>query len=134
EWGGRFDQLYDQAQRSNWSEPSLIQWAAALLEKQRAALELFNPLIAGLQSRATDYAARSDTDLLELCLATIDLMLGWITPYQKLCGQLLELAAERRKSRDTVLRARSVEGEIDHGALTREIIDRFPKILAELAK
>jgi len=33
-----------------------------------------------------------------------------------------------------ILHARSIEGEIDHEKLTREIIARFPKILAELAK
>ncbi len=33
-----------------------------------------------------------------------------------------------------VLRARPVEGKIDHTALTREIIARYPKILAALAK
>ena len=33
-----------------------------------------------------------------------------------------------------VLRARPVKGEVDHNALTREIVARFPKILAALAK
>jgi hypothetical protein len=39
-------------------------------------------------------------------------------------------AAAKKK----ILRARPVAGEVDHEALTREIIARFPKILAELAK
>jgi hypothetical protein len=38
------------------------------------------------------------------------------------------------RGRDAVLRARPVEGEVDHSALTREIIAKFPKILAALAK
>jgi hypothetical protein len=33
-----------------------------------------------------------------------------------------------------VLRARPVKGKIDHPSLTRQIIARFPKILAALAK
>jgi hypothetical protein len=33
-----------------------------------------------------------------------------------------------------VLRARPVKGELDHNELTDEIIARFPKILAALAK
>lgn len=132
-WRGRFRELYEQAQQSNWDTTFLIRWAAALLEKQRAALELFHPIIEGLQQRATDYATRPDADLMELCLATIDLVLGWITPYQILCGQILELAAQRRRA-DTVLRARPVEGEIDHAALSREFMERFPKIRAALAK
>jgi hypothetical protein len=134
QWSRRFDLLYFEAQQSNWGEVFLIRWAAALLEKQRAALELLHPVIEQLQSRAEDYATRGDVELLDLCLATLDLIYGWISPYQKLCGQLLELAQERRSLPSGVLRARSVAGEIDHTELTREIIRRFPKILSELAK
>jgi hypothetical protein len=36
--------------------------------------------------------------------------------------------------KDAVLRAPPVNGEIDRAALTREIIAKFPKILAALAK
>jgi len=43
-------------------------------------------------------------------------------------------AAPRQPAEDEVLYARPVKGEIDHAALTREIISRFPNILAELAK
>jgi len=39
-----------------------------------------------------------------------------------------------QKAAEKVLRARPVEGEIDQEALTREIIARYPKILAALAK
>jgi len=33
-----------------------------------------------------------------------------------------------------ILRARSVRGEVDHEALSREFIARFPKLRAALAK
>ena len=42
--------------------------------------------------------------------------------------------AAKPRSKDAVLRARPIEGEVDHSALTREIIAKFPKILAALAK
>lgn len=132
-WARRFSDLYSKALESDWDQAFLVQWAAALLEKQRAALEVFHPLIEELQRRGADYSLKSDPEFFGLCLATIDLILGWITPYQTLCGQLLRLADERRTSSD-ILRARPVDGEIDHEALSREIIARFPKILAELAK
>jgi len=134
EWALRFESLYEEARTSDWSEPILTQWAAALLEKQRAALERFHPMLEGLQRRAADYVARPDPKLLGLYQESIELILGWIAPYQVLCGKLLELAAERRDSGDKILRARPAEGEIDHAELTREIIARFPQILAELAK
>ena len=134
EWALRFDSLYEEARRSDWSEPVLTQWAAALLERQRGALERFHPTIDGLQSRAAGYAAKPDPELLELYQASIELILGWITPYQTLCGKLLELAAERRDSGDKILRARPVEGEVDHEALSREFMARFPKVRAALAE
>ena len=33
-----------------------------------------------------------------------------------------------------VLRAKPLKGEVDHGALTREFMARFPRILAALAR
>jgi hypothetical protein len=38
------------------------------------------------------------------------------------------------RGKNKMLRAKPVKGEVDHAAVTREIIGRFPKILAELAK
>jgi hypothetical protein len=43
-------------------------------------------------------------------------------------------AAKQRPDEKKILRARPVKGEIDHAALSREFIARFPKILAALAK
>jgi hypothetical protein len=40
----------------------------------------------------------------------------------------------RKPAEGEVLRARPVRGKIDHRAVTREIIARFPTILAALAK
>jgi hypothetical protein len=57
-------------------------------------------------------------------------------PSEKL-GSSTSKASVADKQRSTaveILYARSIEGEIDHEKLTREIIARFPKILAELAK
>jgi hypothetical protein len=41
---------------------------------------------------------------------------------------------QRHRAAGEVLRARPVEGEVNHSVLTRKIIARFPKILAALAK
>jgi hypothetical protein len=43
-------------------------------------------------------------------------------------------AAPRQPVENEILRARSIEGEMDQRKLTWRIISRFPKILAELAK
>ena len=42
--------------------------------------------------------------------------------------------AKQRPDEKKILRARPVAGEIDHAALSREFIARFPKIRAALAK
>lgn len=44
------------------------------------------------------------------------------------------LGPDEAGANENILRARPVAGGIDHAELTREIIARFPKILAELAK
>jgi hypothetical protein len=64
----------------------------------------------------------------------IEFIFGWVTPYQKLSGQLLDLASERRSQSVKVLRAKPIEGVIDYAELTRETMAKFPKILAALAK
>jgi hypothetical protein len=43
-------------------------------------------------------------------------------------------AAKQRPGKKKILRARPVKGEIDHTALSREFMARFPKIRAALAK
>jgi hypothetical protein len=44
------------------------------------------------------------------------------------------VTGSRPASAGSILHARPVSGVVDHQALTRRIIARFPKILAELAK
>ncbi len=43
-------------------------------------------------------------------------------------------ATKKRSDETKILRARPVKGEIDHAALSREFMARFPKIRAALAK
>jgi len=45
EWSSRFDRLYDEAVRSDFDSAFLIRWAAALLERERAALERLYPVM-----------------------------------------------------------------------------------------
>jgi hypothetical protein len=134
EWTRRFDSLYDEAVRRNFSAPFLIQWAGVLFEKGRAASERLHPAIETMQHNVTAHADTLDSESLELFYAAIELAIGWITPYSRLCGRLLDLAFERRCGNGDVFRARPIVGDIDHEKLTREIVGRFPKILAALAK
>jgi len=134
EWRSRFDSLYDEAVRRNFSSPFLIQWASALFERGRAAAERLYPVIESLQHKSTTHTDTLDTESLELLQAATDLAVGWITPYSRLSGKLLDLASKRQFGEGKVLRARPLLGDLDHERLTREIVARFPKILAALAK
>jgi hypothetical protein len=134
EWRELFDRLYDEAVRKDFSSRFLIQWVAALLEKERAALERLYPMMDRLQQKLDERGERIDAEVQELFQESIDTAFDWITPYQTLCTKLLKLASERRIAVCGILHAHPVEGEIDHEMLTSEIVARFPKILAALAK
>jgi hypothetical protein len=134
EWTRRFDSLYDEAVRLNFSSPFLIQWAGTLFEKGRAASERLYPLIEAMQQRLTADRERLDAESLALVQAAIALAVGWITPYSRLCDSLLVLAAERRFGGCRALRARPVAYNIDYTKLSREHMARYPKIRAALAE
>jgi hypothetical protein len=134
QWCRQFDDLYEQAVRANYSAAFLTRWIVALLERQRGALALFHPLVEAMDQKITAHGDELDANAMELYLAIADLVYGWITPYQALCGKLLDLAAERRAVGTKPLRAKPVTGEVDHEALSREFMARFPKLRAALAK
>jgi hypothetical protein len=134
EWRDLFERLDEEAARRDFSSQFLVQWAAALLEKERAALERLHPLINKLHQKMAEGGDRVDAEARDLFQESIDSAFEWVTPYQTLCTKLLKLASERRIDGGGILRARPVAGDIDHEALTREIITRFPKILAALAE
>ena len=133
EWARAFDELYQEALRSDFSAPSLMRWSAALLERQRAALERLYPFLEDIQRQLTALK-QADPELLKLYQEIIDFIFGWVTPYQKLSGQLLDLALVRRSERSRPLRAKPVAAGIDYAELTRDTMAKFPKILAALAK
>lgn len=134
EWAQQFDRLYEEAAQGDYSAPFLVRWAGALIEKQRAASEQIYPLLEQIQGVLATLERRPDPELAALCVATFSVTLNWMTPYQRLSGQLLDLASSRQQSVNNVLRAKPVEGEVDHEALTREFMARFPKLRAALAK
>ncbi len=134
EWASAFDGLYQEALSADFSAPFLMRWSAALLERERAALERLYPFLEDIQRQRIALGEGADPEILAIYQEILDFIFGWVAPYQKLSGQLLDLAAARRSEAVKVLHAKPVEGEIDYEALTREIIARFPKILAALAK
>jgi hypothetical protein len=102
-------------------------------EKEREADAHFRPVIAALKDALEPPADRFEADVQQLLRDGIEVLEGWLAFYRGFHKMLARQAGERDAS-PKVLRARPVEGEVDHEALSREFIARFPKIRAALAE
>ncbi len=102
-------------------------------EKEREAEAQFRPVIAALKGALAPSDDEFESDVQQLLRDGIEVLEGWLAFYHGFHAMLVRQAAERRPAGE-ILRARPVEGDIDHEAVTREIIERFPKILAALAE
>ena len=124
-----FNEMYDRAGRELAVE-GLVQLAERIRESEKSVAERLEPWIRALQRALPAPSQEGQQHIEEL----IEISAAWLEVYEDTRVRLLKLAAERRGNSGNVLRARPIEGEIDHDALTREVIERFPNILAALAK
>jgi hypothetical protein len=125
----KFNQMFDEAGR-DLSVEDLVQLAGRVHDSERGAAERLDPWIQALEHALMVPSQEGRQHIEEL----IDISAAWLAVYHDTRTRLLELAARRRGGTAEVLRARPVEGDIDHEKLTCEIVARFPKILAALAK
>jgi hypothetical protein len=102
-------------------------------EKAQEAEAHFRPVITVLKGELAQPADEFEADVQQLLRDGIDVLEGWLAFYRRLSTMLAGQAAGRGAS-PKVLRARPVEGEVDHEALSREFMARFPKIRAALAE
>jgi hypothetical protein len=102
-------------------------------EKEREARAHFFPVIAALKDVLEPPADRFEADVQQLLRDGIEVLEGWLAFYRGFYTMLARQAAERDASLK-VLRARPVESKVDHEALSREFMARFPKIRAALAE
>ena len=102
-------------------------------EKEREVEAHFLPVIAALKEALEPPTDKFDAEVQQLLRDSIEVLEGWLAFYRGFRAMLAKQAKEWRISHE-VLRARPVEGEIDHEALSREFMARFPKIRAALAK
>jgi hypothetical protein len=134
EQADNLDQLYEEIAQGNADAEYLDRMAEVVLEKRRAAAEKLSPGVETLRQKLAARGDRLDPEIRQPFEESVDIALGWLALYDDLCRRLFKLASERRITTGGVLRARRVKGEIDHEALSREFIARFPKIRAALAK
>jgi hypothetical protein len=134
EHSATLDALYEQADQSNADADSVLQMANATLEKARSVAEKLNPGCEFLGQKLAAHPELHDPDFYPYFQESLDIAANWSALYRTLYHRLLKLASERRIASGGVLRARPVEGDINHEALSREFMARFPKIRAALAK
>jgi hypothetical protein len=125
----KFNRMFDQAGR-DLSVEGLVQLAERVHDSERGAAERLDPWTQALEQALIVPSQEGRQHIEEL----IEISAAWLAVYQDTRTRLLKLAAERRGDTPEVLRARPVGADIDHEKLTREIVARFPKILAALAK
>ena len=90
--------------------------------------------VISLQRYLTDTAWHDDSETYALVQRAVETVTSYVSGYLKSRDQLIGVDAKQRVAPTAVLRARPVTGEVDHEALSRGIIARFPKILAALAE
>jgi hypothetical protein len=133
EQADNLDQLYQEIAQGNADAEDLDRIAEVVVEKQRAAAERLSPGIETLRQTLAARGDRLDPEIRQPLEESVDIAVGWLALYDGLYRRLLKLASERRIAA-RVRRARPIAGEVDYAEMTREIVARFPKILAALAK
>jgi hypothetical protein len=104
----------------------------AILEKQQRAAEELRSEVDALKEK---FARSSDADAAKLIDESRDIALGWYVAIGILLLLVWKLAQENQsKTSQAALRARPINGKVDHAAITDEIIGRFPNILKVLAE
>jgi hypothetical protein len=128
------EEFFERASEGGVGAADAEQRALASREDESSAAKMLLPRILSLQGYLTDTSLNDDPEARQLLQKAVDTAAGYVAGYQNLRDQLIRFGAERRTAAEKMRYARPVEGEIDHTELTREIIARFPKILAALAK
>jgi len=133
EHANEFDKAYEAATHGGLDVEGLVQLAGTVREAERGAAEQLHPWMEALRERLTPQSERAQ-EAQQYLQELHEFAVAWLVTYQTLRERLLKLASERRDISRKVLHARPVDGEIDHKALSREFIARFPNIRAALAK
>ena len=109
-----------------WSDGAERTSSVTRKDESDAAAKLIS-YVSSLQRYLTDTSPDTDPEAHGLLQKAVNIAIGYVAGYQDLRRQLISSEAE-------LLRAMPVKGEVDHEALSREFMARFPKLRAALAK
>ena len=129
----RLAEQFEQPAPDDFDADWLADAAKRVLEKERITEGHFLPVIARLKDALGLPRDRFEAEVQQLLLDGIEVLEGWLALYRGYSTMLARQAAERQ-SPGKILPARPLEGEVDHQALSREFMARFPKIRAALAE
>ena len=125
-----FERLYKDAVH-NLGLREIKELAGEVLKQRQEENMRIQPVIEVLRRNLAAHS--DDRDLSFIFNEALEIACGTIENFDSLRERLLALASGRIAP-DKILRARPVEGEIDHAALSREFIARFPNLRARLAE
>jgi predicted nucleic acid-binding Zn-ribbon protein len=134
DYQNQLDALFDDIRRSGHTVDWILEAAEVVRRRELTERERLAPGLDSLRRKLAEDVAPIDVEvrqLLEQSAATAE---TWVELPATLHEKLLKLARERRAAAERTFYAHPVEGAIESDELTRRIIRRFPKILAELAK
>jgi TolA-binding protein len=134
QYAKQLDRLYEDIARSGHNADWLNDAADVVRRSEESQRERLRPGIEALKQKFAAYGALRDAEARRLIAESIAIGEAWLSLPAALHKKLSQLAAERHAAAQQIRRARPVTGEVDHEALSREIIARFPKILAALAE
>ena len=132
EQADNLDQIYTEIAQSDAYAEHVIRLAQIVLEKRYSAAERLMPGIEELRQKLAVRGERLGPEM-QPFQESVDTAVDWLALYDSLyagCSNWLPHARDE----GWVLRARPVEGEVDHETLSREFMARFPKIRAALAE
>jgi hypothetical protein len=134
EYVAELDSLYEDIRRSGHTSDWILQAAAIIRRRELTERERLNPGLDVLRQKLFAYPLLEPSDARKVLEESIAIAEAWLALPAALHEKLIALAAGRRAAANKIRRAQPVEGAMESTELTRKIIARFPKILAELAK
>lgn len=124
--------LYVEAAQHDAAAMEFMQRAQTFIGSWQATAERFRSEVMTLEEQSTD-GTRIDEETEIFFRDSLILAAEWLDAVATFRTELLGFS-EARAVPVEILRAHPLTGQIDHTALSREFIARFPKIRAALAK
>jgi len=134
DYGAKLNTLYDDIRRSGHTADWILEAANITRQRELTERERFASELSSLRQKLLTHPESGSAERRALLEKSLEIGEAWIELPAQLHARLIALADERRALANKIRRAQPIQGEMQSKALSRQIIARFPNILAELAK